>query len=414
MLDVKIGDVIEGAVVGSASGGEGIVKIGRFPVFIPFAIEGEAVRARVTYVKKDCAFGELIEVLIPAKDRIKPPCPYFGKCGGCDLQHMLIERQRAFKSVAVCDALRKIGGISVYVPQPIGGAPFAYRNKLSLPFSFNKVSGRVSIGFYERRSHKVVPIKWCAACGDWTGYLISALTSWANDVHASVYDETTGKGLLRYAVARMLDSLSLTLVINGDEIPCFRELIYRLEEHFPDICVYTSVNKKRTNVIFGEDVKLVYGKELPQALGRFYAVVSPRSFLQVNNEIRDKLYDGVAAALDGFSGEIVELYSGIGLLTAQLALRLSAKIVSVEIEPSSCPRALLLDPPRKGCADDVIRQASDSDIDRIVYVSCDPLTLSRDAAKLSERFELVSVQPYDMFPQTAEVETLCVFERIKK
>lgn len=442
---LKKGDVVEGEVVDFASGGEGIIKIDRFPIFVSFAIVGETVRARVTFAKKDCAFAELVEIIEPSPKRVKPTCPYFGKCGGCDLLHISKDLQLALKRDAVQDALRKIAGIYVDVPLPIAGGSEGYRNKLSLPFAFNKVSGRVSLGFYERRSHKVVPIKWCAACGEWTADLISTITEWANDVHASVYDETTGKGLLRYAVARIIDSLSLTLVINGDEIPRFKELIYRLKEHFPDICVYVSVNKKRTNVIFGEDAKLVYGRELPQSLGRFYTVVSPKSFLQVNNDIRDKLYDSVAAALDGFSGEIVELYSGIGLLTAQLALRLNAKIVSVEIEPSAvrdaqtlinslgvedrvkcvrddaldfmqklscekCRRVLILDPPRKGCDGRVLQAAINAGFEKIIYISCNPQTLSRDAGILKAAYELNSVQPFDMFPGTAEVETLCVFD----
>lgn len=449
MPDIKIGDVLEGVVFDFASGGEGVMKIDRFPVFVPFAIKGEMVRAKVTFVKKDCAFGELVEVVIPSEDRVKPVCPYFGRCGGCDLQHMSAEYQLLLKRYTVQNALQKIAGAHADVPIPIAGKALAYRNKFAAPFAYNQKSGRVSLGFFERRSHKVVPVKWCPVCGEWSGDLIGALTDWANECKISVYDENTGKGLLRHAVARNLDSLCLTLVINGDEIPHKDRLVALLKEKFEEFCIFASPNKKNTNVIFGDEVKLVYGENRRQNLGKFDAEASPKSFLQVNAEIMDKIYDRVAEALEDFDGEVVELYSGIGLLTAQLALRLPrAKICAVEIEPSAtkdarelarrlkledrvecvcadatefmqnrkagAKEALVLDPPRKGCDRRVLQAAIEAGFERIVYVSCNPQTLARDAAILLESYDLKDVQPFDMFAQTAEIETVCVFDKIAK
>ncbi len=448
MADIKTGDVIEGVVAAYASGGEGVIKVDKFPIFVPFALVGELVRARVTFAKKDVAFGELVEVVSPSPDRVKPVCPYFGRCGGCDLQHMSIPLQHDVKRDAVRDAFKKIAGIDVEVPLPRAGAPLAYRNKLALPFAKNSRSGRVYLGFYERRSHKVVPIKWCAACGEWTGELIEALMSWANDFGISVYDETTRRGLLRHAVARMLERLSLTLVVNGDDIPHADELIDRLKQKFGEFCLYVSQNTKNTNVIFGDTVKLIYGEEKPQNLGKFSAVISPKSFLQVNSEVRDMLYDGVATALDGYEGDVVELYSGIGLLTAQLALRSAARFTCVEIEPAATrdakelmkrlyledrvkcvngdalkfmqglksqdgARILLVDPPRKGCAKEVLEAAIGTGFEKIVYISCDPNTLARDAGILKGSYAVADIRLYDMFPQTAGVETLCVLKSRK-
>ena len=472
MADIKTGDVIEGVVAAYASGGEGVIKVDRFPIFVPFALVGELVRARVIFAKKDVAFGELVEVVSPSPDRVKPVCPYYGRCGGCDLQHMSLPLQHAVKRDAVRDAFKKIAGIEVEVPLPVAGAPLAYRNKLALPFAKNSRSGRVYLGFYERRSHKVVPIKWCAACGEWTGELIEALMSWANDFGISVYDETARRGLLRHAVARMLERLSLTLAVNGEDIPHADELIDRLKQKFGEFCLYVSPNTKNTNVIFGDGVRLIYGEEKPQNLGKFSAVISPKSFLQVNSEVRDMLYDGVAAALDGYEGDVVELYSGVGLLTAQLALRSAARFTCVEIEPSATrdakelmkrlsledrvecvngdalkfmqglksqdgasecaqeneqnsgifgdthvpksnggARILLVDPPRKGCAKEVLEAAIGAGFEKIVYISCDPNTLARDAGILKGSYDVADIRLYDMFPQTAGVETLCVLKR---
>lgn len=475
MLTVAVGDVIEGEVCDFASEGEGIVKIGSYAVFVPFAIKGEKIRARIRYAKKDYAFADLIEVETPSKDRIKPKCTYFGTCGGCDLQHVSRECQLEIKKANVENALKKIGGLDVEVEDVVRLGDWEYRNKIALPFGYKRKTGRVTLGFYEKRSHSVVPMKWCALHGEWAAKLIEIVTDWANFNRISVYDETTGKGILRHVVARKLDTLSVTLVVNANFVPKLAELCQNLEKEFAGVCVYVSENTKNTNVIFGKDAKLVYGTEKKQNLGAFEAIVSPLSFLQVNNDIRDAIYDEVCKSLKDFDGDILEFYSGVGLLTAQIAMRLKdANITSVEIEPSAVenakalmkslkieervkcvcddvlnfvgnisksqsenkgcdlpeeitslpyylgekekktekkPLALVLDPPRKGCDKAVLESAIAAKIDKIVYVSCNPQTLARDLKILSESYAVERVAPYDMFPQTSNVEVMCVMRR---
>lgn len=469
-MDLIKGDIIEATVTDFASEGEGVIKSDGYPIFIPFAIKGEKIRACVTFAKKDCAFGEVVEVVTPSADRIKPLCPYFGKCGGCDLQHISTHLQLEIKRGAVQNALKKIAGIDVNVPLPVRLNDWGYRNKLSLPFAYNGRSKRVSLGFYEKRTHKVVPLKWCPLHGEWASKLIAEVSEWANEFNISVYDENTHTGLLRHVVARMLDSLSVTVVINGDKLPKQAELIQKLKRSFADFTLYISSNKKNGNVIMGDSARLVYGQEKPQSLGRFKAIVSPKSFLQINNDVRDAVYDCAANALSDFDGDIIELYSGVGLLTAQIALRLpNAKITAVEIERSSsgdaaalmrslvlsdrvkcvcddakrfitalpeaqsdgskitvdeamakspyylggmfetAKKALILDPPRRGCDREVLECADG--FDRIVYISCNPQTLARDIKILSAKYDLTYVQPFDMFPQTANVETLVLLSK---
>lgn len=472
MLNVCVGDVIEGEVVDFASEGEGIVKIDSYIVFVPFAIKGEVVRARVCHAKKDYAFANLIEVLSPSNDRIKPKCTYFGRCGGCDLQHVSRDVQLEIKHRNVAVALHKIGGLDVEVDDVVRLNDWEYRNKIALPFGYRSKSARVVLGFYEKRSHSVVPMKWCPLHGEWASTLIADVTEWANNNKISVYDEISRKGLLRHLVARKLDTLIVTLVINGERVPRLAELCQKLEEDFENVCVYISVNTQNTNAIFGKEAKLVYGKERKQNLGAYDAVVSPMSFLQVNNDVRDAIYDDVCNVLKNFDGDIIELYSGVGLLTAQIASRLKeAEITAVEIVPdatqnanalirslslekrvtnvcadaldymaslsddkcdehcdlpqeiTSSPyylgeekektprRALVLDPPRKGCDVKVLEGAKSAKFDKIVYVSCNPQTLARDLKVLSSDYEVVRVTPYDMFPQTSNCEVLCHLER---
>lgn len=476
MLRVQEGDIIEGEVLDFASDGEGIVKIDSYAVFVPFAIKGEVVRARVRHAKKDYAFADLIEVLSVSNDRIKPKCTYFGRCGGCDLQHLSRDCQLAIKKQSVQNAIRKIAGLDIDIDDVVRLNDWEYRNKISLPFGYKSKSGRVTLGFFEKRSHTVVPMKWCPLHGEWAATLLADVADWANSNSISVYDEISRKGLLRHIVARMLDTLTVTLVINGSRVPHLDALCQKLEEHFPHVAVYISENTKNTNAIFGDEAKLVYGKEIKQNLGTFHAVVSPLSFLQVNNDIRDAIYDDVCSVLANFDGDIVELYSGVGLLTAQIATRLkNSKITAVEIVPDATknanalmkslslegrvtnvcadaldfmrgmsekadktasqpqadlpdeitsspyylgeerivpkPSALILDPPRKGCDKDVLEGAKKAGFEKIVYVSCNPQTLARDLKILSEDYNVERITPYDMFPQTSNVEVLCILKR---
>lgn len=460
---VKQGQVIEGKVVDFASEGEGIIKIGAYPIFVPFAIKGEVVKACITHAKKDCAFADLIEVLSPSNDRIKPRCPYFGKCGGCSLQHIKYDTQLLIKRDTIKNAIRKIAGIDVDVNDTVSVNEWGYRNKLSLPFGYKQKSNRVVLGFYEKKTHDVVKMKWCALHDEWCSNLIQDVTSWANENHISVYDEKAGKGLLRHLVARYIDTLTITLVINGDRVSHIDKLVEKLNAHFTDFAIFTSPNKKSGNAIMGDTVRLVYGKEHKQNLKTFSAVISPLSFLQVNGKMMDRIYDDVCNALKDFDGDIVELYSGVGLLSAQIALRLhNARIITCEIVkeavdnaialmkdvgcddrveciasdaidfmsslksksdvdlPSEIvnsslylgdredikPRALILDPPRKGCDKKVLDSAISVGFDRIIYVSCNPQTLARDLKILKDSYDIVSVTPYDMFANTSHIETI--------
>lgn len=447
MQRLTAGDTIEGVISDFGMNGEGVLKVGAYPVFVPFAIVGEKVRAKVNYAKKDCAFADLIEVLMPSNSRVKPRCPYFGRCGGCDLQHIEPALQEEIKREQLIRVMRKNAGLDVVPDEVVSGGMWGYRNKLALPFGRMGRQGKVVLGFYEKRSHRVVPMRFCPLHGKWAEELIADVSEWANENDVSVYDERTGKGLLRHLVARELGSLSVTLSVNGESVPRLSNLVKKLDRHFSGYTVWLSPQTEKNNVILGGSVKLVHGKESAAQLGAFRAVVSPLSFLQVNDEIREKLYAAACEAV-GDADAVTELYSGVGLLTADIALRLPrAKITSVEIVEdaardarrlmdrlglsdrvtvvtadaaehmrSSFGReradAVLVDPPRKGCSPEVIDAVVASGCRRLVYISCNPATLSRDIALLMKGgFGLVRLTPFDMFPETMNLETLAVLER---
>ena len=244
--------------------------------------------------------------------------------------------QEEVKRASVERTMKK-AGIDVSVPACVSGAAWAYRNKLALPFARWADTGKIVLGFFEKKSHRVVPLKDCPLHGEWAAKVVAAVTGWANECGLSVYDEGTGKGLLRHVVARYI-----TTLLRRHSAERRRHLARGRArrgagdafQRFRPLCLAQQGEDQRHHG--GESVRLVRGKERPQELGAFSAVVSPASFLQVNDEMRERLYAAACAALDGFDGDIVELYSGVGLLTAELALRLpQAKITAVEIVPEA-------------------------------------------------------------------------------
>ena len=174
---LRTGDIFEGAVSDFGMSGEGIVKDGAYPVFVPYALLGERVRLRIVHAKKDYAFGEVIEVLTPSNDRIKPKCRHFGKCGGCDLQPISAPLQEEIKRTSLARTLSKTANVSPEIPPVVCGREWEYRNKLALPFGKDR-QGRTVLGFYAKRSHRVIPLKECPLHGEWVQDVIAAVMAW--------------------------------------------------------------------------------------------------------------------------------------------------------------------------------------------------------------------------------------------
>ncbi len=423
----KVGQIVESVVIGHGTCGEGIIDLDGFLIFVPGAISGERVKVRLNYVKNNIANADLIDVLSVSNDRIKPRCVYYDRCGGCDMQHIKNSVALDIKHQNVSKTLCKISKINFETKSVVSLNEWEYRNKLSLPFGINPVSKNVFLGFYEKRSHNIVKIKHCALNGEWASRLIRVVSDWANKYGISVYNERTNKGLLRHLVARQLDTLQATLVINGSSVEHIDDLALAIEKEFGQFALYISVNRKNTNVIMGDTVRLVAGSETPQKIGRFQAILSPLSFLQVNDVVKSAIYDRVVRFLSDFDGDIVELYSGVGLLTADIALSLpNSKIKSVEIVPDAVKNArqlmknlkidsqvecicddasraiaklgndsqgtkfaIVVDPPRKGLHESVAKEIAKSDFDLLAYISCNPSTLARDLALLFENAILI-------------------------
>lgn len=452
MDDVKLkqDDIIELTVADDGMEGEGIAKAGAYTVFVPFSLKGEKVRAKVVHVRKDnVVFTELKEVLTPSVYRVKPPCNRFMRCGGCDLMHVEYAHQLELKRNNVERLFQKNAKLNVKTDdvEPCS-CPYSYRNKIQLPFG--TVEGRTVLGFYKENSHKVVSITKCFLHGEWVERLIGIFVDYAEKFRLRAYNETTGNGELKHLVARYIDdNISIVLVTDGTDLKGKDYLLSELNKVFPHYSLYLSKKPEKTNVIMGKSIVPI--KEEPfiiDVLG-VKAEINPYSFLQLNSEIRDKIYSRV---IDEIMAEdrplVVDAYAGVGLIGAVMAKR-GAEVYNIEIVKEAVddgtklalnngvsdrihfvcgdaaielPRLInetlasrisdkrylniVLDPPRKGCDERVIDAINGLSVPhRIFYISCNPATLTRDLNRL-RGYTIDYVKPYDMFCNTRHVEVL--------
>ncbi|MEG1791491.1 MAG: 23S rRNA (uracil(1939)-C(5))-methyltransferase RlmD [Clostridia bacterium] len=317
---MNIGDNLIVEVVSLGMDGEGVAKVNGMVVFIPMAVIGDLAKIKIVHIKKNLAFAELIKVMRASELRVTPKCEYFGICGGCDLQHINAVEQSDFKREQVQNCLHKVGLNNVECAPVVCGEKFFYRNKLQLPIG--EIDGKIVAGFYKKSSHEIVEINDCLLHGNWAKKIIKVLLEWANGKYGtsklSAYSDITGKGLLRHLVVRFVDNfLCITLVINGDNLPNSEALISALKQLF-DFNLYISINKRNTNVIFGDTIRLIYGQEKTLNIAGVNLPLSPLSFLQVNDEIRDKIYAETLLKLEGID-VVFDVYSGVGILSAMLA-----------------------------------------------------------------------------------------------
>ena len=444
-------DELEVVIQNLGANGEGVALLDNMPVFIPFALQGEKVKIRILKVLKNFAYAKLLSVSEPSKDRVEAPCPYFKKCGGCQLQHLNYEKQLEFKKQLVQNNLKKFGNIDFEVNDCISSNNhFEYRNKFQLPTG--EIGGNNVLGMYATASHRIVPITSCMLHGEWSTVLIKIVLDYINEANEKCYDENTKKGNIRHIVARYLDGkLMLTIVTKQSKILKVAKLIKELEKQFANFSLYQNINKKDSNVILGDEFVLLYGEPAQklQNFGIKYEV-SPQSFLQVNYDIQNKIY---RAVLDSISKDmvVVDAYSGAGLLSAIISK--NAKYVyGIEIVEKATENAnklandnqitnminingdcanelpilvekltsqnennlaVVLDPPRKGCDERVLESIKQVLPQKIIYVSCNSATLSRDLKILlsGENYQIESITPFDMFPQTCHIETMAVLTK---
>lgn len=445
---LKINDIIQFNAQGYADS-ETVGEYNGYTVFVRGLIVGEQAEVKINHVKRNVAYGEVVRVTRSVPQRVKPHCVHYGTCGGCSLMHMSYAEQLAFKRNKVERNLRKIGAVNVEVlpcvPSPL---TTGYRNKLSLPVSGTK--RHVKIGMYRRASHDVVDMSDCILGGEWSLRLVEAFRRYFNEIGVEPYNENDFTGEVRHVVARYVDGQLLAVIVsNGAYKRNLMPLIELLKARFGRFGLFVNENTLHNNVIMGKTTTHVYGIEYIEGmhLGVKYRL-RPNSFFQVNDGVKNLIYARARELLDVSQTEVlVDLFSGIGILTNALCSE-NYDTVSVEIEPSAvkdanemarlnnAPRltclqgdahkllpqitqenrgknmSLVVDPPRKGLCEDMCKTIIEAGFDNIVYISCDSATLARDLALLCAKYTVSFVQPYDMFPNTDQVETIVLLSHV--
>ncbi|TMV07306.1 23S rRNA (uracil(1939)-C(5))-methyltransferase RlmD [Paenibacillus thermoaerophilus] len=450
---MEVGHLIVVTIKRIGINGEGVGYFRKKAVFVPGALTGEIVKARVAKIEPNYIQATLAEIETPSPDRVQPFCALYDQCGGCQMQHMSYEAQLRAKQEHVREAFARYAGLEQPPIRPILGMdnPLGYRNKASLQVGLAD-KDRLVTGLYSPNSHKLVDISGCPIQDPAINAVMEGVKRALKEVRVPVYHEKTRQGLLRTVVARvsrLTGKVQLTLVTSSRELPGKLVLIRHLRRELPQVVgISQNVNPGRTPLVFGEETIHLWGQEqLEEKLGSVKFSLSPRSFFQLNPIQTVKLYDAVkeAAALTG-SERVVDAYCGSGTIGLWLAPQ-AKEIRGIELVPEAVedacrnalasgadnatfhvgraekllpawvrdgfrPDVLVVDPPRTGCDDALLAAALEVKPERFVYVSCNPSTLAKDCAKLiAGGYRLEWIQPVDMFPHTSHVECCVLLVR---
>lgn len=398
--------------------GLGVARVDGFPVFVANALVGEEINMKVTLVKKTYAFGRAVDYFVTSGERVKPECGIYKQCGGCQVQHLSYEGQLKMKHDTVVNHLKRIGHIEDANVLPTIGMqnPSRYRNKTQVPFGY--ADGKVVAGFYQKRSHEIINMQSCLIQTDISDQIVETMRQLCQELEIDPYNESLNLGVLRHVIVRVgfkTEEIMVTLVTRTHEIPNSELLIQRLVSKYPKIkSIAQNVNPKVTNVIFGDETRILYGEPyIYDEMNGIRFAISPRSFYQVNPIQTETLYSKAVEYAQLSGNEIVfDAYCGIGTITlflaqhakqvygveiipeaiedakmnarlngfenTQFAVGKSEEIIPAWIENGIVPDVIVVDPPRKGCDRSLLDTMLEAAPDRIVYVSCDSSTLARD------------------------------------
>ena len=452
VLTVKIEDM--------GHDGEGIGKCEGYTLFVKDTVIGDLAEVKVIKAKKNYGYARLMRLIKPSEHRVEPICPVARPCGGCQLQMLDYAEQLRFKEKKIAENLQRIGGMTEIPMEPIVGmeTPFRYRNKAQFPIGQDKNGKRIT-GFYAGRTHQIMENRNCYLGVEQNEEILNRVLTWMEENRVPAYNEETGKGLVRHVLIRFgftTKEIMVCLVVNGKKLPAEEKLIGSLTELKGMTSISLSINRERTNVIMGKEIHCLWGQSyITDYIGNVKYQISPLSFYQVNPAQTEKLY-GLALEYAGLTGNetVWDLYCGIGTISLFLAQK-AKKVYGVEIVPEAIADAknnakinqienaeffvgkseeilpsyynqyakdhpgeqahadvIVVDPPRKGCEENLLHTMASMQPDRIVYVSCDSATLARDVKVLGELgYEVKKVRGVDQFPMTCHVETVVLLSK---
>ena len=430
--------------------GQGVAKINGCAVFVPNAILGELSKIRIIKARPTWAAGKLVEILEKSPHRVNRECPVGKLCGGCDFQHMDYEAECELKVRRVRQCLERMAGEAVEdLPILAAEDTHFYRNKVQYPVQTQ--NGKAVAGFFRAGTHQVISTPRCGIVPKEADRVRDLVMAHVNRFRVSVYDEATGKGLLRHIYVRrgvITGQLLVCLVVNGTAFPKWQQLLEQLKTVPGFTTLVLSVNEKKGNTVLGDRFLPLYGPGyIEDVLCGLRFRLSPQTFYQVNHPQAQRLYRAAIELAQITKQDLVlDLCCGAGTITLCMAAA-AGKVVGVEIVPQAVedarenakrngihnaeflcgdvaqvakdladrgerPDVVTVDPPRKGLAPVVLQAIATMAPRRLVYISCDPATLARDVALLKEQgFKLEKALTADLFPRCAHVETVVLLSK---
>lgn len=445
-------DIIELNITDLTGSGDGVghAPDGRV-VFVPNTAVGDTVLAHILKVKKKYAFGKIKEIILPAEGRIISDCEISERCGGCVFRHINYKKECEIKQNQVRENFIRIGGIETNITPIVEAENInGYRNKAQIPVGVDR-NGNIICGYYTKSSHRIVACNGCKLQPNVFDRIIKIFVSWANDNSLSVYNEQTGRGILRHVYIRrseQTEEIMVAVVINAEKLP-HSDLLVKELLVIPEIkSIQVNINKENTNVVLGKVCKLIYGSEyISDIICGIKVNISPLSFYQVNRNMAEKLYNLAKDFAQPKDKTILDLYCGIGSIGLSMA-KTAKQIIGVEIVPEAVqnakinaqingienarficgdatdaakelvkenitPNIVILDPPRKGCTEELIKTvANDFAPEIVVYISCNDATLARDCAIFKTLgYKTEYATPVDLFPRTGHIECVVLMSR---
>lgn len=446
--------VIEIRFTGMSAEGAAVGKYQGEAVFVPLGAPGDLARVKIVKAGKTYAFGRLEHLLEPASCRTESDCPVYAQCGGCCFRHISYEAELKIKAQRVRDALERIGGFRELPVEPIlpSPSPDGYRNKALLPIG-TAADGEMKLGFYARNSHRIVDCPSCRLQPEEFNRAMEAFRRWAARWGDPVYQESNHTGRMRRLFLRKAEltgEVMACVVVNGNGLHHEQELTSSLRAAIPGLtCVVINSNRERTNVALGRKCRTVWGREaIRDRLCGLEFSISPLSFYQINRTQAERLYRLAGEYAELKEEELLlDLYCGTGTIGLSMAAGSRGRLIGVETVAQAVedarenarrngvenaeflcadaaqgakelkkrgekPDVVVLDPPRKGCGQELAETVAELRPQRVVYISCDPATLARDLTYFTRLGYLPQkAAPVDMFPRTAHVETVVLLSK---
>ena len=449
------GHILSVTIDDLAFGGEGVGRADGYVIFVRGGVPGDRLRVRLDQARSRFGRGRIEAIETPSPHRIEAPCPYFGRCGGCRLQHVDYQAQLAFKSKQVTDALERLGGLGPVDVRPILGAAdtYGYRNKMEFTVARARNGAGLTVGLHEReRYDSVLDVERCLLQSDRMNALLDEARRFFAESGLAAWEQDSGEGLLRFLMLRegyRTGESMVNIVTSSPAVSELAPLAAQLAARVPrTTSVVMNVNPKKASVAVGVEEHLLGGRDhILESVGGLQFQVSANSFFQTNTAQAERLFSLVLDSA-GLTGDetVLDLYSGTGAISLQLAGR-CRWVYGVEVTQAAVDDAgrnaaangianctflagevrfalpsliaqgvraqvVVADPPRAGFHPKALRALLQMGPARIVYVSCNPSTLARDLGELVRGgYRLEWVQPVDMFPHTPHIEAVARLEK---